>query len=62
MEILVTIITLSLMLILLVKEVFDPLKTFIIIVSIFLMMGAITIDEAVSGFSNKGVLTVAVLN
>ncbi len=56
MQILITIITITAMLFLLIKEVYDPLKIFILAVSIFLLMGAITIDEAVSGFSNKGVL------
>ncbi len=61
MEILLTIIIITIMLFLLIKEVFDPLKIFIIVVTIFLMLGAITIDEAVSGFSNKGVLSIALL-
>ncbi len=61
MQIIITLITLVVMLYLLVKEVFDPLKIFVLAVSVFLLIGAITIDEAVQGFSNKGVLAVGAL-
>ncbi len=61
MEIVITLITLVVMLYLLVKEVFDPLKIFVLAVSVFLLIGAITIDEAIAGFSNKGVLAVGAL-
>ncbi len=61
MQILLTISIISIMLILLIKEVFDPLKVFTLVVTVFLLMGAITLDEAIAGFSNKGVLAVAVL-
>lgn len=49
------------MLLLLVKEVYDPLKVFVLAITVFLVAGYINIDEAVAGFSNEGVLTVAVL-
>ncbi len=61
MQILFTILTISIMLFLLIKEIFDPLKIFTLTVAIFLLIGAISLDEAISGFSNKGVLAVAVL-
>ncbi len=61
MEIVITIITIVLMLFLLIKEIYDPLKVFLLAVTIFLISGIVSIDEAVGGFSNKGVLTVAVL-
>ncbi len=61
MPIIITSLTILIMLILLIKEIFDPLKVFILAVSVFLVAGYITIDEAVVGFSNKGVLAVAVL-
>ncbi len=61
MEILITIITIILMLFLLIREIYDPLKVFVLAVVIFLISGVINIDESVAGFSNKGVLTVGVL-
>ncbi len=61
MDILLTIIIITTMLFLLIKEIYDPLKVFTLVVAAFLLMGAITLDEAVAGFSNKGVLAVAVL-
>ncbi len=61
MEVLFTILIIIAMLVLLVKDVYDPLKVFTLVVAIFLLMGAITLDEAVDGFSNKSVLAVGVL-
>lgn len=61
MPILITMATIIGMLILLIKEVYDSLKVFALAVSVFLIAGYISIDEAVVGFSNKGVLAVAVL-
>ncbi len=60
-QVAITIIILVLMLYLLIREIFDPLKIFVLVVTLFLVMGTITIDEAVAGFSNKGVLAVAAL-
>jgi len=61
MEILVTLITVAVMLYVLVKELYDPLKVFSLVLVLFLTLGYISVDEAVAGFSNKGVLTVAIL-
>ncbi len=61
MQVLLTIILIILMLVLLIKDVFDPLKIFTLVVAVFLLMGAITLDEAIAGFSNKSVLAVGVL-
>lgn len=49
------------MMVLLLNEVYDPLKTFTMAVAGFLLLGFISVDETVAGFSNKGVLSVAVL-
>ncbi len=61
MAVLLTFIILLVMMLLLLNEVYDPLKTFTMAVAVFLLLGYISIDETVSGFSNKGVLSVAVL-
>jgi len=61
MPILITIITILVMLLLLIKEVYDQSKVFVLAITVFLIAGYINIDEAVEGFSNKGVLAVAVL-
>ncbi len=61
MAIVITILTIIVMMVLLVNEVYDPLKVFILAIALFLIAGYISIDEAVSGFSNKGVLAVAIL-
>ena len=45
----------------LITERLDPLITFFVGVILFLVTGIISVDEAVSGFSNKGVLTLAVI-
>jgi len=61
MAILITALTVIGMIILLLMEMYDPLKIFIMAVAVFLLFGYVSIDEAVAGFSNKGVLSVAVL-
>ncbi len=61
MEITITIIVIILMLLLLIKEIYDPLKVFALAVTVFLIFGIISVNESVAGFSNKGVLTVALL-
>ncbi len=61
MPILVTTSTILVMLFLLIKEIYDPLKVFTLANTVFLIAGYINIDEVVAGFSNKGVLAVAVL-
>lgn len=61
MEIFITITIIIIMLVLLVREMFEPIIIFLIVVSVFLLLGYISLDEAISGFSNKGVLTIAVL-
>lgn len=61
MPILITITTIIAMLLLLIREVYDPLKVFLLAITVFLLAGYITIDEVVAGFSNKGVLAVAIL-
>jgi di/tricarboxylate transporter len=53
--------TIIAMFVLLVREIYDPLKVFVVAITVFLVAGYIDIDEVVSGFSNKGVLAVAVL-
>lgn len=53
--------TLVIMLFILAKEISDPLKVFFIVTSLFLFLGYISIDEVISGFSNKGVITIALL-
>ena len=49
------------LLILLALERVDALKLFIIASALFLVLGYISLDELVEGFSNKGILAVAVL-
>ncbi len=61
MDILITILILLGMVTLLIREIYDPLKIFVIVVALFLLCGFISIDEAVTGFSNRGVLSVAAL-
>ncbi len=61
MSIFITIITITVMLVFLIKEIYDPLKIFSIVVTVFLICGYITLDEAVAGFSNKGVLAISAL-
>ena len=61
MPVLITVLIIGMMMVLLINEIYDPLKTFTLAVAIFLALGYVRIDEAVAGFSNKGVLSVAVL-
>ncbi len=61
MEVLITFIILIVMILLLIFETYDPLKIFAMVVAVFLALGYITVDEAIMGFSNKGVLSVAIL-
>ena len=60
-EIALTLFVIVIMLYLLVTEKMTPLVIFFLGVNIFLLTGIINIDEAIAGFSNKGVLTIAVI-
>ncbi len=51
----------ALMLILFIKEIFPLDVTALAILAIFMVMGFLTIEEAISGFSNRAVLTIAIL-
>ncbi|MFQ6677022.1 MAG: SLC13 family permease [Fidelibacterota bacterium] len=51
----------ALMLILFIKETFPLDVTALAILSIFMVTGFLTVDEAISGFSNQAVLTIATL-
>lgn len=57
----ITIIIILAMVVTLIFEIYDSLKIFIIVTTVFLLLGFITIDEAVAGFSNKGVISIGVL-
>jgi di/tricarboxylate transporter len=61
MSALITLSIIIILLILLALERVDALKLFIIVSALFLLLGYITLDELVEGFSNKGILAVAVL-
>lgn len=61
MSVFITSAVIIIMLILLIKEVYDPLKVFVLVIATFLILGYISIEEVTSGFSNAGVLSVAVL-
>ena len=56
-----TLIIVFLMLVVLIREWADSLIVFLVVVTLFLLLGYINLDEAVSGFSNKGVLAIAAL-
>ena len=51
----------SLMFILFVKEIFPLDVTALLVLAIFLVFGHLTIEDAISGFSNQAVITIAVL-
>jgi di/tricarboxylate transporter len=51
----------SLMFILFVKEIFPLDATALLVLAIFLVFGHLTIEDAISGFSNQAVITIAVL-
>ena len=55
------IVVIIIMFFLLVRNMFEPVVIFIAGSVVFISTGIISIDEALSGFSNKGVITVAVL-
>ena len=50
-----------LMFILFVKEYFPLDVTALFVLAIFLVLGNLTVEEAISGFSNKAVITIAIL-
>ncbi len=60
-EIVLTIIVVITMMIILMLEKFDPLIVFFLAVTIFLVTDIISTDEAIAGFANKGVLTIAMI-
>lgn len=49
------------MIVLFVKEIFPLDVTALLVLVIFLVMGNLTLEEAISGFSNQAVITIAVL-
>ena len=51
----------TLMFVLFVKEIFPLDVTALVVLIIFLIIGNLTLDEAISGFSNQAVITIAVL-
>jgi len=51
----------SLMFFLFVKEIFPLDVTALLVLAIFLVFGHLTIEDAISGFSNQAVITIAVL-
>ena len=51
----------TLMFVLFVKEIFPLDVTALVVLIIFLVIGNLTLEEAISGFSNKAVITIAVL-
>ena len=51
----------TLMFVLFVKEIFPLDVTALVVLIIFLVIGNLTLDEAISGFSNQAVITIAVL-
>ena len=61
MQELMAIVVIIIMFFLLVRNMFEPVVIFIAGSVVFISTGIISIDEALSGFSNKGVITVAVL-
>ena len=52
---------LTLMFVLFVKEIFPLDVTALVVLIIFLVIGNLTLEEAISGFSNQAVITIAVL-
>lgn len=61
MEMIFVAIVLTMMFIILVKELFPPDVILFSTMSIFLLSGIITVEEAIQGFSNSGVITIALL-
>ncbi|MAD52004.1 MAG: SLC13 family permease [Candidatus Marinimicrobia bacterium] len=51
----------TLMIVLFVKEVFPLDVTALLVLVVFLVIGNLTLEEAISGFSNQAVITIAVL-
>ena len=51
----------TLMIVLFVKEIFPLDVTALLVLVIFLVMGNLTLEEAISGFSNQAVITIAIL-
>ena len=51
----------TLMFVLFVKEIFPLDVTALVVLIIFLVIGNLTLEEAISGFSNQAVITIAVL-
>lgn len=49
------------MVVLLVKEIMSPGLTLLIVASVYMLLGFVSADEFVSGFSNIGVITIAVI-
>jgi di/tricarboxylate transporter len=49
------------MIVLFVKEIFPLDVTALLVLVIFLVMGNLTLEEAISGFSNQAVITIAIL-
>lgn len=60
-EIILTIVVVVTMMIILMLEKLDPLIVFFLAVTIFLATGIINTEEAIAGFANKGVLTIAMI-
>ncbi len=51
----------TLMFVLFIKEIFPLDVTALVVLIIFLVIGNLTLEEAISGFSNQAVITIAVL-
>ena len=49
------------MFILLITEIYEPVVIFFSALTIFVMVGIITLEEALQGFTNQGMLTIALL-
>ncbi len=60
-DIAIVIVIIALMIVLFVKETFPLDVTALLVLVIFLVMGNLTLEEAISGFSNQAVITIAVL-
>ncbi|TYB30574.1 MAG: SLC13 family permease [Candidatus Mcinerneyibacterium aminivorans] len=60
-EIALTLTVIIAMMYVLITEKMEPVIVFFIAVNIFLVTGIISVNEAVAGFSNKAVLTIAVI-
>ncbi|WP_034333529.1 SLC13 family permease [Bacillus sp. J37] len=61
MEIIFVVSVLAVMLFILIKEYFPPDVTLFTTMSIFLLSGIISVEEAFEGFSNDGVITIGLL-